>query len=310
MLKMTQLVGFASSRDDETPSSFLSANSTTVAENSVLAFTVTTDEDSTIFISGTDAANFEIASNTLSTTHTLRWVADGTKDFEAPDDDDDDNVYEIILTALDAFANPTTQAFSVTVTDIDDWLSSVTPTMTTDWSAYTLNGQTTRQVMNAAGLARSGAEMRLLLQAGNGGGFSIDAMYIGEQASSGDAYDMKASDPAPAQILVSGSGTITASAGQTITTDALAFTIDETKTYIVSTHYNGASTVRSSGIPPSGSFHYHKSAVSEAATANVTGYSTDSGAWLLIKSLEIRGKLIKPQILIAYDDVFYSPTVS
>lgn len=160
---------------------------------------------------------------------------------------------------------------SVDPAEVIEWVDSFSIALTggnsAGWSGYTL-----RQVIPASLLSESGSLVRLHLHASSFSGFTIDALYIGEQAAAGDAYDMKASAPAPTQLLVSGSGTIVASWDEIIITDALAFAIDETKTYIVSMHFSAASEFRYvNGV--AGASAYNKAAVNEASTADVTGYS-------------------------------------
>lgn len=109
-----------------------SASSVSVAENATLSFTITTDEPATITIGGADAAQVELASNTLATSHTLRWSSNGTRDYETPADSDADNVYDITITATDAALNASTpQSFAITVTNVayatfDGTLTNVT----------------------------------------------------------------------------------------------------------------------------------------------------------------------------------------
>lgn len=128
-----------------------------------------------------------------------------------------------------------------------------------------------------------------------------DALWIGEQASSGDVYDMKSSSPAPTQMLVSGSGSFFVPPGETVETDALAFTIDPAKTYVVAAHYATASDdgLRQNS-DPTGIISYWKAAsASEASTANVTGYTNGPGGSRGIKKLQVESL-----------DAFFSPTVS
>ena len=84
--------------NDNTPS-FTSPDSANVAENETLAYTaVATDadgDDLTYSLSGTDAARFTID----PATGAVRFIA--APDFENPGDDDDDNVYDITVTASD-----------------------------------------------------------------------------------------------------------------------------------------------------------------------------------------------------------------
>lgn len=98
--------------------SITSASTVSVAENSTLAHTLTgTDpvrnEGLTWSISGgADAGQLEIAGSTL------RWSANGTRDFEAPADADLNNVYVVTVQARDIDGNTVNQTVSVTVTDV------------------------------------------------------------------------------------------------------------------------------------------------------------------------------------------------
>jgi hypothetical protein len=98
---------------------FSTATTANVVEGVALAHTVTTAELTTKTITGgADAARFEFVSGgTLSLSHTLRWLSDGTKDFEAPDDADANNTYVVQVTATDALSNATNQTITVTVTN-------------------------------------------------------------------------------------------------------------------------------------------------------------------------------------------------
>jgi hypothetical protein len=108
---------------DVTPPVFLTGTSGTVAEDATLSFTMTTDERSAKAITGgADAAQFEIVSGGTSTfSHVLRWVGNGTRDFDLPADADTDNVYVVIVTATDETGlNAASQTISITVTDTGD----------------------------------------------------------------------------------------------------------------------------------------------------------------------------------------------
>jgi len=87
--------------------------SQTVPENDVLAIALTANEIVTWSLAGgDDEARFEISGTTL------RWLGNGAKNYEAPDDADTDNVYEVIVRATDADALTTDKTISVTVTDV------------------------------------------------------------------------------------------------------------------------------------------------------------------------------------------------
>jgi len=100
---------------DDTAPLITSSNTVTNAENSVLAHTLTANETVTwaIVAGGADNARFEISGSTL------RWLSNGTKDFEAPNDADTDNAYIVTVRATDTASNVSaTQTITVTVTDV------------------------------------------------------------------------------------------------------------------------------------------------------------------------------------------------
>lgn len=105
---------------DNTPPRFLSSAAGSISENAALAFAVTTDEECTIAITGSaDAAQFELASSVLAFSHVLRWVGNGTQDYEAPADADINNVYVVQVTATDESGrNSASQTISITVLDV------------------------------------------------------------------------------------------------------------------------------------------------------------------------------------------------
>lgn len=106
--------------DDTAPTITTSATAS-VAENAVLAITLAANETVTWSITGgADAARFEISGTTL------RWTGNGTKDFEAPNDANTDNVYIVQVTATDTASNATNKTISVTVTDVVETLTPPT----------------------------------------------------------------------------------------------------------------------------------------------------------------------------------------
>lgn len=106
---------------DRTPPTFMTGTSASVAENATLSFTMTTDEKTTkVITGGADSTQFEIVSGgTSAFSHALRWVSNGTQDYEAPHDADVNNVYLVTVTATDESGNNATQqTISITVTDV------------------------------------------------------------------------------------------------------------------------------------------------------------------------------------------------
>ena len=89
-----------------------SASTVSNAENSTLAFSLAANMAVTwSIIGGSDATRFEISGSTL------RWVGNGTKDFEAPNDSDLNNIYVVQVQAV-ASGYTATQTITVTVTDV------------------------------------------------------------------------------------------------------------------------------------------------------------------------------------------------
>jgi len=98
---------------DEVAPTITSASSVSNAENSVLAHVLTANETvSWSIVGGADQARFELSGSTL------RWLSNGTKDFEAPNDADVDNAYIVQVRATDLAGNPTNQTITVTVTNV------------------------------------------------------------------------------------------------------------------------------------------------------------------------------------------------
>ena len=97
---------------------FTSPTSADVAENQTLAYTaVATDADGDTLmysLSGTDAALFTIN----PTTGAVSFIA--PPDFEAPEDANGDNDYEIIVTASDSVTTDATRSVTITVTNEND----------------------------------------------------------------------------------------------------------------------------------------------------------------------------------------------
>jgi hypothetical protein len=101
---------------DDTNPMITSGNTDSVPENIALAHTLTANETVTwSIVGGADAARFEISGSTL------RWLGDGVKDFENPNDADLNNSYVVTVRATDLAGNPTDQTVTVTVTDVGEF---------------------------------------------------------------------------------------------------------------------------------------------------------------------------------------------
>lgn len=133
---------------DVTPPVFTTPTTGTNPENTVLAFTITTNEQTTKAISGgLDATKYEIVNGGVSAfSHTLRWLANGTKNFEVPDDSNTNGIYTVTVTATDAALNATGQMIMITVTDVDE----VAPTITSANTANNVEGNVLAHALTAS----------------------------------------------------------------------------------------------------------------------------------------------------------------
>ncbi len=135
-----------------------------VAENRITAYRAPDAEGDTLVysLSGTDAALFTIDANTGE----VSFIA--APDFEAPGDDDRDNVYDIIVTASDG-ATDTEQAVAITVTNDND----NAPTFTSPATANAQENQTAAYM--AAATDADGDTLVYSLSGTDAALFTIDA---------------------------------------------------------------------------------------------------------------------------------------
>lgn len=95
--------------------SITSSSTASNAENSVLAHALTASQSVTwSLVSGADLAKFELSGSTL------RWLSNGTKNYEAPDDADTNNTYIVTVRATNGSSDTTDQTVTVTVTDVSE----------------------------------------------------------------------------------------------------------------------------------------------------------------------------------------------
>ena len=93
-----------------------SPSSASVDENEVLAHSLIASEYAGwTIVGGADQALFEISGSTL------RWLSDGTQDYETPLDADTDNVYVVNVRATTMSFSTVDQTISVTVADVSEF---------------------------------------------------------------------------------------------------------------------------------------------------------------------------------------------
>jgi len=160
------VTGFTTGPDVTAPV-ITSTNTVSNVENTVLAHTLAANEAVTwaIVAGGADNARFELSGSTL------RWLANGVKDFEAPNDADTNNAYIVTVRATDLASNPsTTQTITVTVTNADEIAPGITSSATVSNAensvlahALTANESVTWSLVGGADIARfelSGSTLR------------------------------------------------------------------------------------------------------------------------------------------------------
>lgn len=137
------------------------------------------------------------------------------------------------------------------------------------WTTYTLRSRIAAALLT--GITGIPQRIRVTLYAASAETITIDASYIGHQGGS-DAFDAVSLT----QILWSGSGGVTVTGGNSTTSDWVNFAWDKASDLIITAHVNGSAAADGFRAQTSltGATRYDKTAVSEAGTADVTGYSS------------------------------------
>lgn len=135
------------------------------------------------------------------------------------------------------------------------------------------NGYTVRWRIPASALRATGSLARVRFMPG-ASGMALAKAYIGI-AKAGDASEVDF-DATPTQLKFDGGA-----AGKTssieFVSDPLAFTVDGTAPILVSAYFSGTTALcKLQGLPSAGSSTYYKSSVDQAATVDVSGYSSST----------------------------------
>ena len=121
MLHFAAMMASGSRVTDSVAPTITSASTANCAENAQLAHALTASESVQWSITGgVDQARFALDGATLT------WAANGTKDYEAPDDTGANNTYVVQVQARDAAGNTATQSITITVTDVAEGGQAVT----------------------------------------------------------------------------------------------------------------------------------------------------------------------------------------
>ena len=155
------------------------------------------------------------------------------------------------------------------------------------WAAFTLandgsaNDYCFRSLIAASTFAASGDQIQVTLEANSANNSVFTSVYIGQQAASGDAWDMESGTVAEI-TFDSGSG-CTITAGETKTSDWIDYSFDKTKAHFISFGNTGYVRYKSSG----GTSYYKADASGEAGTADTADYSSSTNVYYL-DEMEVR----------------------
>ncbi len=172
--------------------------------------------------------------------------------------------------------------FGAGATNVSTWATTFLQVLNIDSSGW--SGFTMKQVINNPLFGASGSSVRVTVQASSAAGFSLDGLYIGDQAIAGDEPDASSLS----RLLFSGSGSLSLSAAQSAVSDVLAFSFDATIDKIISAHFNGTSAIAGRNTL-TGTQNFFKGAVDESATANVNvgTYASSGSAMRLVSKIEV-----------------------
>lgn len=162
-----------------------------------------------------------------------------------------------------------------------------TETFTTD--AGSKNGLTTRLVFPVANLSLpSGAvtRVRALFHAASAEALTITGAYIGKKAASGDAYDFATT---PTQLLFSGSGSPVITAGNSLWSDWMDLAWDKAEGLVVSVYCGGGTSSDGTRAKTGATINGYFKSASDAATADATGYTLQTGNHSFVSQLQSDG---------------------
>lgn len=143
--------------------------------------------------------------------------------------------------------------------------NAVSP-LTLNLDRTTWGNFTTRQLISASNIIKTGSGVAVTIEAPAGQALSVLAAYIGERSGATTSFAAT-----PVQLLWGGSGTPTISAGASLESDVVPFAISGSADLIVSLYANQAYRRERSGAL-SGYALYYKSG-NDASTVSTSGYA-------------------------------------
>lgn len=154
----------------------------------------------------------------------------------------------------------------------DTWYTSFTATVTTDATGW--SGRTVRQLIPVVNITNANSntqKVRVTLTASTAADMTVDAIYIGHGAGSGDVYDFAAT---PTQLFFTGGlGNKVVTANTTEVVEG-TFAYNGTSPLVISFYFSTTSSVRHVATS-TGNRAFYKAA-NEPATVDVTSYTETS----------------------------------
>lgn len=165
------------------------------------------------------------------------------------------------------------------------WVNTVNlttaPAISSGWSGFTIVSK-----YQIGALAVSGNPTRITVKAASSAGGTLSAIYIGQVATSGNAYNF---DGGQVQVLFGGSGSLTLTAGGgPYLSDDIAFSIDQSRAICLAYNVTGTTTLARLNSLGSNYVSYYRNAVAQAAsTLKSSDYTVAAGAILNCFKIEV-----------------------
>ena len=123
-----------------------------------------------------------------------------------------------------------------------------------------------------------GTKCRLAIRAPNTTTCAWTAMYFGQAASSGNAYDFATT---PVQVLFGGLGGLTVQQQKTVMSDPINLEYNPAKAHVLAINVSGTTLRRLTSTTTRGVVSYYRAATSEASTVSKTsGYTAQANTSL------------------------------
>lgn len=153
-------------------------------------------------------------------------------------------------------------------------------------SDTTRSGYTIVDKYLPAAFSAVGTTIRLTIQGPALGTGTLNAVYIGQAATSGNAWNY---DGGQVQVTFSNSAAVSFIAGQSIVSDQITFTIDKSKAILVAYNVGSSTTLRKmSSLNTTNFISYVHSALQEAgSTSKTASYTAATGTSYITSQIEV-----------------------